>query len=139
MARDTGVAWVGVRRSNHVGPAPGFMPRCRRPHGMIGLQRAAAANANHMATWGRHSTCVLGTNPLAVGVPSGSGPLVLDMATSIVAYGIGSEEICAAWADRARKAGSSSPTPAKPLPIRTAPAWKAFCCRWASTKAQVWR
>jgi L-2-hydroxycarboxylate dehydrogenase (NAD+) len=30
---------------------------------------------------------LLGTNPLAIGVPSGSGSLVFDMATSIVAYG----------------------------------------------------
>src|SRR5580704_5830314 len=71
MARETGVAWVGVRRSNHAGPA--------------GLY-AAVANANHMATWGG-ADLLLGTNPLAIGVPSGSGPLVLDMATSIVAYG----------------------------------------------------
>jgi LDH2 family malate/lactate/ureidoglycolate dehydrogenase len=54
-------------------------------HGMIGLY-AAVANANHMATWGG-ADLLLGTNPLAIGVPSGSGPLVLDMATSIVAYG----------------------------------------------------
>jgi LDH2 family malate/lactate/ureidoglycolate dehydrogenase len=30
---------------------------------------------------------LLGTNPLAIGVPSGTGPLILDIATSIVAYG----------------------------------------------------
>ena len=54
-------------------------------HGMIGLY-AAVANANHMATWGG-ADLLLGTNPLAIGVPSGAGPLVFDMATSIVAYG----------------------------------------------------
>ena len=71
IAREAGVAWVGVRRSNHAGPA--------------GLY-AAVANANHMATWGG-TDLLLGTNPLAVGVPAGDGALVLDMATSIVAYG----------------------------------------------------
>src|SRR5580693_855805 len=71
MARENGVAWVGVRRSNHAGPAGVY---------------AAVANANHMATWGG-TELLLGTNPLAIGVPSGSGPIVLDMATSIVAYG----------------------------------------------------
>ena len=70
IAREAGVAWVGV-----VGAA----------HGMIGLY-AAVANANHMATWGG-TDLLLGTNPLAVGVPAGDGALVLDMATSIVAYG----------------------------------------------------
>jgi L-2-hydroxycarboxylate dehydrogenase (NAD+) len=84
MARETGVAWVGVRRSNHAGPA-GLYAEMPTAHGMIGLY-AAVANANHMATWGG-ADLLLGTNPLAIGVPSGSGPLVLDMATSIVAYG----------------------------------------------------
>jgi LDH2 family malate/lactate/ureidoglycolate dehydrogenase len=84
LARDSGVAWVGVRRSNHAGPA-GLYAEMPTAHGMIGLY-AAVANANHMAIWGG-ADLLLGTNPLAVGVPSGSGPLVLDMATSIVAYG----------------------------------------------------
>jgi L-2-hydroxycarboxylate dehydrogenase (NAD+) len=84
MARETGVAWVGVRRSNHAGPA-GLYAEMPTAHGMIGLY-AAVANANHMATWGG-ADLLLGTNPLAIGVPSGSGSLVLDMATSIVAYG----------------------------------------------------
>jgi LDH2 family malate/lactate/ureidoglycolate dehydrogenase len=84
MARETGVAWVGVRRSNHAGPA-GLYAEMPTAHGMIGFY-AAVANANHMATWGG-TDLLLGTNPLAIGVPSGSGPLVLDMATSIVAYG----------------------------------------------------
>jgi LDH2 family malate/lactate/ureidoglycolate dehydrogenase len=84
IARDAGVAWVGVRRSNHAGPA-GLYAEMPTAHGMIGLY-AAVANANHMATWGG-TDLLLGTNPLAIGVPSGSGPLVLDMATSIVAYG----------------------------------------------------
>jgi L-2-hydroxycarboxylate dehydrogenase (NAD+) len=84
MARETGVAWVGVRRSNHAGPA-GLYAEMPTAHGMIGFY-AAVANANHMAAWGG-ADLLLGTNPLAIGVPSGSGPLVLDMATSIVAYG----------------------------------------------------
>src|SRR5580692_8207544 len=84
MARDTGVAWVGVRRSNHAGPA-GLYAEMAAAHGMIGVY-AAVANANHMATWGG-ADHLLGTNPLAIGVPSGHGALVFDMATSIVAYG----------------------------------------------------
>jgi len=84
LAREAGVAWVGVRRSNHAGPA-GLYAEMPTAHGMIGLY-AAVANANHMATWGG-ADLLLGTNPLAIGVPSGAGPLVFDMATSIVAYG----------------------------------------------------
>src|SRR6201996_931434 len=84
LARETGVAWVGVRRSNHAGPA-GLYAEMAAAAGMIGLY-AAVANANHMATWGG-TELLLGTNPLAIGVPASDGPLVLDMATSIVAYG----------------------------------------------------
>ncbi len=84
IARETGVSWVGVRRSNHAGPA-GLYAEMPTAHGMIGFY-AAVANANHMATWGG-ADLLLGTNPLAIGVPSGAGPLVFDMATSIVAYG----------------------------------------------------
>src|SRR5262249_27214927 len=52
---------------------------------MIGIY-AAVANANHMAVWGGADP-LLGTNPLAIGVPSGSGTYVLDMATTVVSYG----------------------------------------------------
>src|SRR5437764_14514761 len=84
LARDTGVAWVGVRRSNHAGPA-GLYAEMPAAQGMIGLY-AAVANANHMAVWGGADP-LLGTNPLAIGVPSGAGPMVLDMATTVVSYG----------------------------------------------------
>jgi LDH2 family malate/lactate/ureidoglycolate dehydrogenase len=84
LAKETGVSWVGVRRSNHAGPA-GLYAEMPAQRGMVGLY-AAVANANHMGTWGG-TDLLLGTNPLAIGVPSGAGPLVLDIATSIVAYG----------------------------------------------------
>jgi L-2-hydroxycarboxylate dehydrogenase (NAD+) len=84
IARENGVSWVGVRRSNHAGPA-GLYAEMPVAHGMIGLY-AAVANANHMAVWGG-TEHLLGTNPLAIGVPSGEGPMVLDMATTVVSYG----------------------------------------------------
>jgi L-2-hydroxycarboxylate dehydrogenase (NAD+) len=84
IARETGVAWVGVRRSNHAGPA-GLYAEMPAAESMIGIY-AAVANANHMAVWGGADP-LLGTNPLAIGVPSGAGPMVLDMATTVVSYG----------------------------------------------------
>jgi L-2-hydroxycarboxylate dehydrogenase (NAD+) len=84
IARESGVAWVGVRRSNHAGPA-GLYAEMPVNHGMIGLY-AAVANANHMAVWGG-TEHLLGTNPLAIGVPTREGPMVLDMATTVVSYG----------------------------------------------------
>src|SRR5499427_5030884 len=84
LARESGVAWVGARKSNHAGTA-GIYAEMPVHHGMIGLY-AAIANANHMAVWGG-AELLLGTNPLGIGVPSGAGPLVLDMATTVVSYG----------------------------------------------------
>jgi L-2-hydroxycarboxylate dehydrogenase (NAD+) len=85
LARAAGVAWVGVRASNHAGPAALYatMPLA---HDMIGIY-SAVANANHMAPWGGQDL-LLGTNPLAIAVPAGDeAPLVLDMATTVVSYG----------------------------------------------------
>jgi LDH2 family malate/lactate/ureidoglycolate dehydrogenase len=85
LARETGVAWVGVRNSNHAGAA-GVYAAMPLAHGMIGLY-SAVANANHMAAWGG-TELLLGTNPLAVAIPGGeAAPVVLDIATSIVSYG----------------------------------------------------
>jgi LDH2 family malate/lactate/ureidoglycolate dehydrogenase len=84
-AKTAGVAWVGVRGSNHAGPASLYasMPLA---HDMIGLY-LAVGNANHMAPWGGIDL-LLSTNPIAVGVPGfDEGPIVLDMATTVAAYG----------------------------------------------------
>jgi L-2-hydroxycarboxylate dehydrogenase (NAD+) len=84
LARECGIAWVGATHSNHASTA-GIYAEMPVHHGMIGLY-AAVANANHMAVWGG-AELLLGTNPLGIGVPSGAGPLVLDMATTVVSYG----------------------------------------------------
>lgn len=84
-ARATGVAWVGVNHSNHAGPASLYaaMPL---EHDMIGLY-FAVGNANHMAPWGGIDL-LLSTNPIAVAVPAlEEKPVVLDMATTVAAYG----------------------------------------------------
>ncbi|MFC4171091.1 Ldh family oxidoreductase [Microvirga sp. GCM10011540] len=85
IARENGVAWVGAHHSNHAGPAALYatMPV---EHGMIGLY-SAVASANHMAIWGGVEA-LLGTNPLAVGIPAGEEPpVILDIATTMVSYG----------------------------------------------------
>src|ERR1043165_7204892 len=78
LARETGVAWVGGRRSNHAAPA-GLYAEMPAAAGMIGVY-AAVANANHMAGWGGADP-LLGTNPLAIGVPSGAGPMEIGRAS----------------------------------------------------------
>jgi LDH2 family malate/lactate/ureidoglycolate dehydrogenase len=84
-AKTAGVAWVGAQWSNHAGPASLYasMPMA---HDMIGLY-LAVGSANHLPPWGGLDM-LLSTNPLAVGVPAGGeAPIVLDMATTVAAYG----------------------------------------------------
>ena len=85
LARDNGVGWVGVRRGNHAGAAAVYaaMPLV---HDMIGVY-FAVGNANHLPPWGGIDM-LLSTNPIAIAVPAlEEAPLVLDMATTVAAYG----------------------------------------------------
>ncbi|MGG5818629.1 Ldh family oxidoreductase [Falsiroseomonas sp. HW251] len=85
IARETGVAWIGARRSNHAGS--GAVHACLPlSAGMIGIY-TVVASANHMAPWGG-SDSLLGTNPFAMAIPMvDADPVVLDMATTVVSYG----------------------------------------------------
>jgi LDH2 family malate/lactate/ureidoglycolate dehydrogenase len=85
IAAENGVAWVGVRRSNHAGPAALYVEKAVE-NGMIALY-AVVASANHMPIWGGAEP-LLGTNPIAFGIPAGEEPpIVLDVATSVTSYG----------------------------------------------------
>ncbi len=84
IARVQGAAWVGARMSNHAGAAGVHAMRIAR-EGMIGLY-LAVGNANHMAPWGG-TELLLSTNPIAVAIPSADGFVLLDMATTVAAYG----------------------------------------------------
>jgi len=81
----TGIGWVNAQYSNHAGPASLYarMPLARD---MIGLY-FAVGNANHLPPWGGIDM-LLSTNPIAAAIPAGSEkPIVLDMATTVAAYG----------------------------------------------------
>ena len=84
-AREAGVAWVGAQWSNHAGPAS-LYARMPLAHDMIGLY-FAVGNANHLPPWGGLDL-LLSTNPIAAAIPAlQEAPVVLDMATTVAAYG----------------------------------------------------
>jgi LDH2 family malate/lactate/ureidoglycolate dehydrogenase len=84
-ARATGVAWVGTQWSNHAGPAS-LYARMMLAHDMVGLY-FAVGNANHLPPWGGLDM-LLSTNPIAAAIPAlEEPPIVLDMATTVAAYG----------------------------------------------------
>src|SRR5262245_45902894 len=85
LARASGVGWVGVRRSNHSGAGSTYVS-IPVAHNMAGIY-TAVSSSNFMAPWGGAEP-LLGTNPIAVGIPAGKEPaVVLDIATSVVSNG----------------------------------------------------
>ncbi|WP_319457275.1 MULTISPECIES: Ldh family oxidoreductase [unclassified Mycobacterium] len=83
-ARERGVSWVGTVHSNHAGAA-GLYAELVADAGLIGVY-TAVANANGMPPWGGTNP-LLGTNPLAIAVPTTGAPFLLDIATTAASHG----------------------------------------------------
>lgn len=84
LAAEHGLGAVVVRGSNHFGEAAYYVEMAARRH-MIGI--AMSNGPAIMAPTGSHEA-YLGANPLAAGFPVRDGePVILDMATSVVAQG----------------------------------------------------
>ena len=81
-AKNMGVSAVGVTNSNHFGIA-GYYAEMAMRERMIGIVTTTTDALVH--AWGGAEP-VLGTNALAVGIPS-DPPVLLDMATSVAARG----------------------------------------------------
>lgn len=85
-AREHGIAVIGTVHSNHAGAA-GLYPGMLAEQHLVGVY-FAVANANGMPPWGGIEP-LLGTNPVAVGVPSAADgrPFLLDIATTTASHG----------------------------------------------------
>ncbi len=101
-AREFGSGFAAVRHANHFGIAAHYTMTAAQ-QGMIGIAMSNAPAS--MAPLGGRQR-MLGTNPLSIAIPAGDRPpLVLDMASSVVAQGKiilalkqGKSEIPAGWA-----------------------------------------
>lgn len=83
-AKNVGVGWVSVKRSNHYGIAGYYTIRAEK-QGMIGI---SMTNTSPFMSPTRSSSAALGTNPISVAVPGNNNDsFVLDMATTAVAVG----------------------------------------------------
>lgn len=82
-ARSTGVALAAISNSNHLGMLAPYVERIARAE-QVGIALTTSEALVH--SFGG-SKKMIGTNPLAVAVPGGARPFVLDMATSRVSMG----------------------------------------------------
>lgn len=83
-ARKVGVAWVGLRNTGHIGAA-GYYAALAAREGFIAM--VTGNDIPSVAAPGSRGP-VLGSNPIAYGIPLGqSDPILLDMATAAVAGG----------------------------------------------------
>lgn len=83
-ATQSGIALVGV--NNYVGTtgAMGYYTRHLADDNLIGICICTSEYA--VAPWGGKDA-IFGTNPISVGIPTGSDPIVVDLATSARTYG----------------------------------------------------
>ncbi len=82
-ARTEGVAVACVRNNNHLGMLAWYAEYAAR-QGLVLIALTTSEALVH--PWGGRKA-MLGTNPVAIGVPAMPAPLVLDMATSLVSMG----------------------------------------------------
>ena len=83
-ASTSGLAWVGTVHSNHAGAA-GLYAEQAADAGLVAMY-FAVANANGMPPWGGTEP-MLGTNPIAIAMPTKGTPFVLDVATTATSHG----------------------------------------------------
>lgn len=82
-AAGTGIAAAAVTNSNHIGMLAWYAEYvASKGYSIVALSTSEAL----VHPWGARKA-MIGTNPIAIGVPSVNGPFVMDTATSVVSMG----------------------------------------------------
>jgi LDH2 family malate/lactate/ureidoglycolate dehydrogenase len=82
-ARENGVALAAITNSNHVGMLGWYAERVAE----AGFTIIALSTSEALVhPWGGRMA-MLGTNPIAIGIPTGGAPFMMDTATSVVSMG----------------------------------------------------
>ncbi|WP_334161815.1 Ldh family oxidoreductase [Phenylobacterium sp.] len=82
-ARETGVSVAAIANSNHLGMLAWYVERAAD----AGLAAIALTTSEALVhPWGAR-TAMIGTNPIAIGVPTAEGAFVMDTATGVVSMG----------------------------------------------------
>lgn len=82
-ARETGVALAAIRNAGHLGAIGWYAERVAQAGQIVVVITTSEALVH---PWGGRKA-LIGTNPIAVGVPAAPHPFVLDMATGVVSMG----------------------------------------------------
>lgn len=83
-AETAGVAVAAISNNNHLGMLAWYAEKVAR-QGMVLIAMSTSEALVH--PWGGRRA-MLGTNPIAMGIPTAGEPFVIDMATSLVAMGV---------------------------------------------------
>lgn len=81
--KEAGIAMAAIRNSNHSGMLA-YYAEAAALRGMIGIVLSSSEALVHPHGG---TQAMLGTNPIAIGIPTGEQPFVLDMASSLVSMG----------------------------------------------------
>ncbi len=79
----TGIAVAAIRNANHIGMLAWYVEAVAE-RGLIGIALTTSEALVHPHGG---TQAMLGTNPIAIGIPTGDAPFVLDLATSLVSMG----------------------------------------------------
>ena len=82
-AAETGIAVAAIRNANHIGMLAYYAEQAVE-RGFVGVVLCTSEALVHPFGGTR---AMLGTNPIAIGIPTGADPFVLDLATSEVSMG----------------------------------------------------